>query len=265
MSTTTSGSEDREGAVLLKRNGTIAELTLSRPVALNAMTWTMYGQLERYIEELAQDNDVHVIVVRGDGDKAFAAGTDISQFAGFSGDDGVAYEHRIDRVIQAFAELPQPTIAAVSGYAVGGGLMLAAACDLRYAAANAQFGAPMARTLGNCLSYRNYQRLAGAMGPMRAKELLYTARLITAGEAKDYGFLTDVAQNGDVFELVHGIAQRISVNAPLTVRASKAALSGSITDVDAFTEVVRRVYGSRDFAEGVQSYVQKRKPAWCGE
>lgn len=255
-----------EGEVRLELTGSIAKLTLSRTAALNALTWTMYEQLESHLNTLAADDAIRVIVIQGDGD-AFAAGTDISQFKGFSGEDGIAYERKIDRIIDLLENMPKPVISAIHGYAVGGGLLIAAASDLRYATPTAKFGAPMARTLGNCLSLDNYQRLVREIGPMRTKELLFTSRLLSADEAWQAGFLTDVFNQDDLLPKVFEIAQRISKNAPLTIKASKEALrrlnqTSKIQLREQFEDVIAMVYGSEDFAEGVSAYLEKRSPNW---
>ena len=259
------------GTVILERLRGVTQLTLSRPAALNALTWEMYKQLEEHLVTLADDPQTLVLVIRGDGDKAFAAGTDISQFQGFTGQDGIEYEQRIDRINERLANFPKPTIAAVHGYAVGGGMLLATCCDLRYATPKAKFGAPMARTLGNCLSIENYQRLVRELGAMRTKELLYTSRMASAEEALSCGFVTAVIEEDGFFQEVLDIAERISNNAPLTISATKEALSRlneyNRSDIpeDAFDDVIRKVYGSKDFAEGMSAYLEKRPPVWRGE
>ncbi len=265
------GSLPEVGAVLLDRTGAIATLTLSRPAARNAMTWTMYQQLQEHLQQLAGDSDVRVVILRGAGDKAFAAGTDIRQFQRFTGADGVAYERRVDAIMDTLVNLPKPLIAAIQGYAVGGGLALATACDLRYASPDAQFGVPVARTLGNCLSLRNYRRLARAFGAMRAKEMLFTGRLLSAEEALQAGFLTAIVEGADLQARVQEIATTISQNAPLTLWASKEAFrrldqsqDAAMAQVD-FEDVIERVYGSEDFREGVQAHGEKRRPIWRGE
>ncbi len=149
------------GAVLLEQNGQIAILTLSRPTALNALTWTMYQQMEKHLEKLEADDTVRALIIRGEG-KAFAAGTDIQQFQGFTGEDGVAYEHTMEAIVERLYTITKPTIAAIHGYAVGAGIVIATACDLRYATPAARFGVPIARTLGNCITHKNYQHLVNA-------------------------------------------------------------------------------------------------------
>ncbi|MEK3989852.1 enoyl-CoA hydratase [Robertmurraya sp. FSL R5-0851] len=259
------------GCVKLDRFGAVAQLTLSRPNSLNAVTWEMYQQLEEHLTALATDTATRVLVIRGEGEKAFAAGTDISQFNGFTGQDGINYESRIDKIVDKLAQFPKPTIAAVNGYAVGGGLLLSLACDLRYATPKARFGAPMARTLGNCLSLNNYQRLVTELGPMRTKELLYTAQVISAEELFAYGALTAILEGENFFDKVLEIATKITKNAPLTVNATKEAMNRINkskrlnTPEDTFEDVIAMVYGSRDFAEGVSAYLEKRSPIWIGE
>jgi enoyl-CoA hydratase/carnithine racemase len=259
------------GTIFLERIGPVAVLTLSHPAALNALTWRMYEQLDAYLVELAIDDTIRVIVLRGDGTRAFAAGTDIQQFKGFSGADGVAYEHRIDIITDRLYNMPKPLIAAVHGVAVGAGLVITTACDLRYATPSARFGAPMARTLGNSLSLKNYQRLVQAFGPMRMKELLFTTRLLSADEALQIGFLTAIIDEAQFFTHVLEIAQQISSYAPLTIWASKEALKRLNEEEAArlanipFDDVLSRVYNSRDFAEGVQAHIEKRRPTWRGE
>ncbi len=255
-----------EGAVLLAQEGPVATITFARPAALNALTWSMYKQLEQHLDRLAADMSTRAIVLRGEG-KAFAAGTDIQQFRGFSGEDGVIYERTMETIVERLYTFPKPTIAAIHGYAVGAGLVVASACDLRYATTASRFGVPVARTLGNCLTLNNYRHLVEAFGAMRAKELLFTARLLNADEALRCGFLTEIVEEQQLGTHVSGVAQQISALAPLTIWATKEAhrrLSAAQAAID-FDDVVARVYASRDFAEGVQAYLEKRKPDWRGQ
>jgi enoyl-CoA hydratase/carnithine racemase len=165
-----------EGAVHLERNGPLATVTFDRPNERNAMTWAMYGQLGVLCEQLRQDTTVRVVLFRGAGGKAFVAGTDIAQFLEFGGGgDGVAYEHRIDLCIGMLEALPMPTIALVEGWAVGGGVAIATACDFRIATPESKFGVPIAKTLGNCLSMSNMARLVGAFGAQRVRRMLLLA------------------------------------------------------------------------------------------
>ena len=161
------------------------------------MTFAMYEELFELCERADADDDVRALVLRGAGDKAFVAGTDISQFAAFeSADDGVEYEATIDRIVGRLETVAKPSVALVDGYAMGSGLALSAACDLRVCTPEAKFGLPIARTVGNCLSMDNYARLADLLGAARLKELIFTARSIDAQEALAIGLATEVAETG---------------------------------------------------------------------
>ena len=266
MATENTAHSYDEGAVLLEKVGPIAILTLSRPAALNALTWAMYQQMETHLEALAADDVIRAVILRGEG-TAFAAGTDIQQFRGFSGEDGVAYERKMEAIVERLYTLSRPTIAAINGYAVGAGLVLASACDLRYATPASRFGVPVARTLGNCIALKNYRHLVDAFGAMKTKEMLFTARLLSAADALQSGFLTAIVDEEKLMAHVIGIAQQISSLAPLTIWATKEAqrrLNAALETIE-YDDVVARVYSSSDFAEGVQAYLEKRKANWRGQ
>ena len=162
--------------LLYERRDGIGHVTFNRPGARNALTFSMYESLT---EIAADPGDVRALLITGAGDKAFAAGTDINQFRAFSGaDDAMAYEARIDRTVGTIERCPVPTIAAIAGACTGGGAAIAAACDLRIATANAQFGFPIARTLGNCLSMSNIARLSALIGPARVLEMILHRPLV---------------------------------------------------------------------------------------
>jgi len=164
----------------------IGVLTFNRPQAYNAITMAMYDELEGICESMSNRSDVKAMIITGAGGKAFAAGTDISQFREFSSaDDALEYEKRIDRVLSALERCPVPTIAAIPGACIGGGAGIAAACDLRIATTRLKFGFPIARTLGNCLSASTLTRLSALLGASRLREIIFTARLIGAQEAME--------------------------------------------------------------------------------
>ena len=255
-----------EGVVHLDLQGPLATVTFDRPQERNAMTWAMYGQLGVFCDQLRQDASVRAVIFRGAGGKAFVAGTDIAQFAGFDGEAGVAYEKRIDLCIGMLEALPMPTIALIEGWAVGGGLAIATACDFRLATPDAKLGVPIARTLGNCLSMANLARLTAAFGTQRLKRMLLLAEMLTADEALACGFLHAIAAAADLQGQGAALAQRLAALAPVTQGVAKEGLRRlelhHLPDGD---DLIRRAYGSHDFREGVQAFTARRPPVWKGE
>jgi enoyl-CoA hydratase/carnithine racemase len=241
----------------------IGFITLNRPQARNALTFAMY---ERLAEIAVAPGEARALVLTGAGDKAFAAGTDIAQFRAFSGaEDAIAYEARLDRVLGALERCPIPTIAAVAGACTGGGAGIAAACDLRLAAANARFGFPIARTLGNCLSMANIARLSALIGPARVTEMIFTARLLTDQEALASGLVTEVLEDRTVLlARAEALARQIAGNAPLTLRATKEALRRLRDALPPDEDLIRLCYTSDDFREGMDAFLGKRTPVWTG-
>jgi enoyl-CoA hydratase len=245
-----------------QRDG-IGYVTFNRPLARNALTFPMY---ERLAEIAANPNGVRVLIVTGSGDKAFAAGTDINQFRDFSGaDDALAYEARIDRVLGTVERCPVPTIAAIAGACTGGGAAIAASCDLRIASANARFGFPIARTLGNCLSMSNLARLSALIGNARVIEMIFTARLFSAAEAQSAGLVTEVLPDQQTLEArATELAVLLAGHAPLTMRATKEALRRLRDSLPRDEDLIRLCYTSQDFKEGMDAFLTKRSPVWCG-
>ena len=256
-----------EGMVHLERHGPLATVTFDRPQERNAMTWAMYAQLGTICEQLRQDASVRAVLLRGAGGKAFVAGTDIAQFLEFKdGDAGVAYEKRIDLCIGMLEALPVPTIALVEGWAVGGGVAIATACDFRIATAESKFGVPIARTLGNCLSMANLARLTAAFGTQRLKRMLLLAEMLPADEALACGFLHGIAAAADLQGQGAALAQRLAALAPVTQGVAKEGLRRlelhHLPDGD---DLIRRAYVSHDFREGVAAFTARRPPVWKGE
>ncbi|MBV8526293.1 MAG: enoyl-CoA hydratase/isomerase family protein [Acetobacteraceae bacterium] len=256
-------------ALLYEIRDGIGFITFNRPEARNALTFAMYERLAEICNSLEGQKSVRTLVLTGAGEKAFAAGTDISQFRNFeTPEDALAYEARIDRVLGAVERCTVPTIAAIAGACTGGGAGIAAACDIRIAAANARFGFPIARTLGNCLSVSNYVRLYSLIGPARAKEMIFTARLLGAEEAKSAGLVSEVLPDQSaLMARAQELAHTVAGNAPLTLRATKEALR-RIRDralAEADKDLILMCYMSRDFREGMDAFLTKRAPVWRGE
>jgi enoyl-CoA hydratase/carnithine racemase len=236
---------------------------LNRPQARNALTFPMY---ERLAEIAADPGAVRALVITGAGDKAFAAGTDINQFRAFNGaEDAMAYEGRIDRVLGTIERCPVPTIAAIAGACTGGGAAIAAACDLRIAAANARFGFPIARTLGNCLSMSNLARLSALVGTARVIEMIFTARLFTADEALGVGLVTEVLADAPaLLARASALAKLVAGHAPLTMRATREALRRLRDNLPPDEDLIGLCYTSADFREGMDAFLTKRAPVWRG-
>ena len=253
-----------DGAVhFLKADG-VASVVFDRPQAYNAMTMAMYDQLSAACAEIVADPDLRVATFRATGE-AFVAGTDIREFLAFdTAEDGIAYEQRIDKVITAIESLPVPTVAVVEGAAMGGGLAIAAACDLRIATPAARFGVPIARTLGNCLSLANTARLVAVLGPARTKRLLLLADSISAEEALSCGFVVKVASREGIDDAVNAMCRQLASHAPITMRVAKESirrLTGASASGD---DLIRAAYGSSDFRAGVRLFLAKQRPQWTG-
>jgi enoyl-CoA hydratase/carnithine racemase len=250
-------------------DGPIATLTFNRPEARNAMTWEMYADLVAACDRVDSDEAIRVLVFRGAGGKAFVAGTDIAQFQNFKNrDDGLKYEERLDRVLDRLERVAKPTIAQVEGVAAGGGCAIALTCDLRVATAEASFGIPIARTLGNCLSGTSYSRLIDAMGAGAVKDMLFTGRLIGGAEAHALGIVNRLVPSGEIESVVRALAAEIAANAPLTLRATKEMIRRILAKrrlpAGDDADMVEMCYTSADFREGVTAFLAKRKPVWTG-
>ncbi|MGH3360459.1 MAG: enoyl-CoA hydratase/isomerase family protein [Nocardioidaceae bacterium] len=252
--------------LLTERDGSMLRVTFNRPEQRNAMTWSMYDGLYDACEAADADDGIRAMVLRGAGDDAFIAGTDIGQFRDFaSGADGIAYEERIGRIVGRLERVAVPTIATVDGYCVGGGLAIAAVCDLRVATRTAQFGVPIARTLGNCLSMNTYSLLLSHLGRSRMLDMLLRARMLSAGEAHAAGFVCELVDAAELDEAGTGIAERLAQHAPLSMWAAKEAAHrlrvAGLPDGD---DIVGTVFGSEDFRTGVRGFLAKEKATWRG-
>ena len=254
--------------VIFEKAGDIAHIRFHNPEAHNALTAGMWQQLRDAAQAIAADQSIRVAVFRGAGGKAFVSGTDISGFADFAGgEDGVAYERRMDECMGAIDEIPVTTIAVVDGWAVGGGLNIASACDFRIATPDARFGSPIGRTLGNCLSALSLARIGAAVGVPSAKRMVLLGEIIPADELLASGFLLRIAEREALDAEVETVARRAAENAPLTTRATKETLRRlRLEDLPDIEPIIAQVYGSDDFQRGVRAFLDRTRvvPKWNG-
>lgn len=260
----------REEELLTERRGRVRWVVFNRPEARNAMTWNMYRRLVEICESIDKEKDVRAMVLTGAGGKAFVAGTDISQFREFKTEqDALDYEARGNAVMRTLESVRVPVVASISGACTGAGASIAAHSDIRIATASARFGFPIARTLGNCLSLRNYTTVASIIGIARLKDIVLRARLMDAQEMLACGLVSEVVEDQDALDRrAQEIAEEMADNAPLTIWATKEALRrvrDQMVPRDADSDLIVACYMSRDFREGVEAFLAKRKPTWTGE
>jgi enoyl-CoA hydratase/carnithine racemase len=246
----------------------VGYVTFNRPEARNALTFAMYDRLAEICNEASERKSVRAILMTGAGDKAFAAGTDMRQFRAFDKEeDALNYEERIDRVMSAIERCKVPTIAAIHGACTGGGASIAACCDLRIASRTIKYGFPVARTLGNCLSLQSYTRLVYLVGPSLVKDIVFQARLVEADEALAKGLVIELCgDQAALMKRAEEVARTVASHAPLTLQATKEALlrlRPSIPHGEG-NDLVLMCYMSQDFREGMEAFLNKRKPVWKG-
>ena len=254
--------------VLYEIEDGVGRITFNRPEARNALTFRMYERLAEILQEAERDPGLKALILTGAGEQAFAAGTDISEFKSFSrAEDALNYEARMDRVLDTLERSRVPTIAAIAGACTGGGAAIAICCDIRIGASSARFGMPIGRTLGNCLSMSNYARLVSLLGSARVKEIIFTARLVGAGEAHAAGLLSEVLpDHAALLSRANELARTVASQAPLTLRATKEALRRireKMTPQEDH-DLILMCYMSRDFREGMDAFLNKRTPKWTG-
>lgn len=257
---------NEQGRVRLSREGQVARISFDRPWAHNAFTWAMWEELDSILSDVSAEKDIRIVTLRGVGGKAFVSGSDIAQFREFTGGhDGIAYEAKMNRYFERLLAVPVPTVAVIDGWAAGGGLNLAACCDIRVASRKAKFGSPIARTIGNCVSMQTYARVLNGFGEARAKRMMLLAEFIDAEEAHASGFLARLTDPDGLDAAADEVVSKLLENAPITLRVSKAAFGRIMArDIDPADDLIASVYGSEDFRRGVEAFVNKTKPEWLG-
>ncbi len=254
--------------ILVRRDGHIATVTLNRPEKLNAMTKPMWLRLGKVMDELAADDDLRCIVLRGAGGKAFSPGNDISEFETdrSNPEQAKAYGDILHRTLRALGGCRHPTVALIEGICVGGGMEIAGLCDLRICGESSRFGVPIKR-LGLVMAYPEIAALIRLVGRSVALEILLEGRVFGAAEAKEKGIVTRVVPDDKVEEEAYAAAQRIAEGAPLVARWHKK-FAERLEDSTPLTAEERdegyACYGTEDFRIGYQSFLDKIKPAFKG-
>lgn len=254
--------------VLLDRQGDIAILMINRPKALNALNGAALEDMSRALDELAQDPAVRVVVLTGAGDKAFVAGADISQMRDFTPQEARRFSQLGQAVMTKIENLPQPVIAAVNGFALGGGTEIAMACDIRLASTKAKFGQPEV-TLGILAGFGGTQRLPRLVGSGRASEILFSGDMLDAEEAYRIGLVNRVCPPEKLLEEVLALARRIASRGPVAVQLTKSAIQkGRNLDIisgQAYeAEVFAKTFSTEDQKEGCTAFLDKRKAEFRG-
>jgi enoyl-CoA hydratase len=255
-------------SVLVRRDGTIVTVTLNRPDKLNALNLAAWSRLGEVMDELGADKGVRCIVIRGSGDKAFAAGADISEFANerATSKQAHAYDQIVNRATTGIIDCPHPVIAMIKGPCVGGGLELAAMCDFRICGTSSRFGVPINR-LGFTIAYPELRGLLALVGRAVALEILLEGRVMSADEAYAKGLVTRVVADDKVEEEAYATARRIADGAPLVNRWHKTFIrrieSGEeLTEADVKENYA--CYDTEDFRTGVAAFLAKKKPEFKG-
>ncbi|HEU0150627.1 MAG TPA: enoyl-CoA hydratase/isomerase family protein [Bradyrhizobium sp.] len=247
----------------------IAKIVFNRPQARNAMTFAMYDRMASICESINSDPSIKALIITGAGDKAFASGTDISQFREFkTAQDALDYEARIDRVLGTLEQCRVPVIAAIAGACTGGGAGIAACCDIRIGTANTRMGFPIARTLGNCLSMSNISRVVSLVGPARTKDMIFKARLVEAQECLSIGLLSEIVPDVETLQArALETAKLVASHAPITLEVTKEAVRRIRRTLsrDEGEDLILRAYMSEDFREGMDAFLNKRTPNWQGK
>jgi len=257
-----------ENILFGKENG-IGIVTINRPKVLNALNAATILELDRLFDEIARDDSIHVVIVTGSGEKAFVAGADIAEMASMSAIEGRNWGKLAQAVFNKLENLPQPVIAAVNGFALGGGCELAMACDIRIASEKAKFGQPEV-SLGITPGFAGTQRLPRLVGKGRAKELLFSGGMIDAAEAHRIGLANKVVTPEELIAAARDMAGIIMSRGPVAVRLCKAAVNeGLDMDLESGMAYEAEVFGlcfaTADQKEGMSAFLGKRKANFVGK
>lgn len=256
-----------ENIIVTSENG-IGQITINRPSKLNALNIGTIKELHDGLENLNANPEIKVIIITGEGEKAFVAGADISEFAHFSIEEGAQLAQQGQELLFDFIEkLKTPVIAAVNGFALGGGLELAMSCHIRIASDNAKMGLPEV-SLGVIPGYGGTQRLPQLVGKGRAMELIMSAGMIPADEAYRIGLVNHVVPQAELIEFTKSVAQKIMKNSPVAIGKAIEAVNANFTDgINGFETEIKnfgKCFGTGDFKEGTTAFLEKRKADFKG-
>jgi len=251
---------------LIFEKGAIATITVNRPKALNALNRAVLEEITRVLRDVRHDASVRVLIVTGAGDRAFVAGADIAAMSEMSATEGLEFTRLGHRVMHTFEDLPIPVIAAVNGFALGGGLELALACDLIIASEKARFGQPEIN-LGLIPGFGGTQRLPHRIGQARARELIMTGETFDGKTAFEWGLVNKVVAPDQLIPETRKLAEKLATKSGFTLRQAKTALRASFTmEEDAGLRFEQNAFGlvfaSSDRVEGTKAFVEKREPKW---
>jgi enoyl-CoA hydratase len=255
--------------ILVSIENNIGQITINRPSKLNALNVATIQELHNAFKNLESKEEVCVIIITGEGEKAFVAGADISEFAHFSVEEGAQLAAQGQELLFDFVEnLKTPVIAAVNGFALGGGLELAMACHFRVASDNAKMGLPEV-SLGVIPGYGGTQRLPQLIGKGRAMEMIMTAGMIDAETAKNYGLVNHVVPQTELLEFTKSIASKIMRNSPMAIGKAIKAVNANFKDgVNGYETEIKnfgKCFGTEDFKEGTTAFLEKRKAVFSGK
>ncbi len=256
--------------LIVKKSDGVGCLILNQPEKHNAISYDMWVGIARVIGDFEADSDIRVIVLSGEGGSAFSSGADISQFERQrqSPENIKVYDGAAGRAQDSLTKVSKPTIAKITGYCIGGGLATALCCDLRFASVDSRFGIPAAK-LGLGYGYDGLKALAQVVGPIRAKEIMFTARQFDAMEAYDMGLINRALNRDELDNFVNEYTKIISENAPLTIKACKRIIDEigkdpDDRDLDLCRRLVDDCFASEDYKEGRRAFMEKRKPRFRG-
>ena len=254
--------------VRLELEGPFATVTVDRPKSLNALDTRTLQELEKAVADLSLREQLRGVILTGAGEKAFVAGADIAEMNGMDADRARHFGALGQRVMDVISALPVPVVAAVNGFALGGGCELALACDFIYASENAKFGLPEV-SLGILPGFGGTQRLSRLLGRARAKELIFTGDIIDAAKAKEIGLVLEVVPAEKLLEHCRAIAAKIALKGPVAVaQAKRATQFGLDADLRSANELERQafamLFGTEDQREGMKAFLEKRAPSFKG-